>query len=157
MKIRVNTLWRVPVFSLLAGIVCYYLTVYLGGFFYAVKTVEADGAISLSIDPVRSAIFQAVLFAAGLLVGGLLLFRSMSKMEIALSAAIAVALQAALSGLLYVAAQFAPTLVNWLLPLTQWTGALGSVLTKITQVPVVSWIGLLAPLLFVPFGKGSTK
>lgn len=156
MKLRVNTLWRVPVFSLLAGIVCYYLTVYLS-VFYTVKTVGEDGTINLSVDPVRSAIFQAALFVAGLLVGGLLLFRSMSKTEIALSAAIAVALQAALSGLLYVAAQFAPTLVNWLLPLTQWTGALGSVLTRITQVPAVSWIGLLAPLLFVPFGKDSTK
>lgn len=156
MKLRVNTLWHVPVFSLLAGIVCYYLTVYLS-VFYTVKTVGEDGTINLSVDPVRSAIFQAVLFVAGLLVGGLLLFRSMSKTEITLSAAIAVALQAALSGLLYVAAQFAPTLVNWLLPLTQWTGALGSVLTRITQVPAVSWIGLLAPLLFVPFGKGSGR
>lgn len=157
MKIRINTLWRVPVFSLLAGIVCYYLTIYLGGFFYAVKTVEEDGAISLSIDPVRSAIFQAVLFVAGLLVGGLLLFRSMSKTEIALSAVIAVALEAALSGLMYAVSQFSPTVVVWLLPLTQWTGALGSVLAKSTQIPVVSWIGLLAPLLFVPFGRGSTQ
>lgn len=156
MKLRVNTLWRVPVFSLLAGIVCYYLTVYLS-IFYAVKTVGEDGTINLSVDPVRSAIFQGVLFAAGLVVGGLFLFRSMTKTEIAVSAAIAVALEAALSGLLYAASQFAPTLVTWLLPLTQWTGALGSVLTRITQVPAVSWIGLLAPFLFVPFGRGSAR
>ena len=156
MKLRANTLWRVPVFCVLAGIVCYYLTVYLS-VFYAVKTVGEDGTINLSVDPVRSAIFQGVLFAAGLVVGGLFLFRSMSKREIAVSAVIAVALEAALSGLLYAASHFAPTLVTWLLPLTQWTGALGSVLTRITQIPAVSWIGLLAPFLFVPFGRGSAR
>ena len=156
MKLRVNTLWRVPVFCVLAGIVCYYLTVYLN-VFYAVKPVGEDGSISVSTDPVRAAIFQGVLFAVGLVVGGLFLFRAMSKTEIAVSAAIAVALEAALSGLLYAASQFSPTAVVWLLPLTQWTGALGSVLTRITQVPAVSWIGMLAPFLFVPFGRGSAK
>ena len=156
MKLRVNTLWRVPGFCVLAGIVCYYLTVYLN-VFYAVKTVGEDGSISVSTDPDRAAIFQGVLFAVGLVVGGLFLFRAMSKTEIAVSAAIAVALEAALSGLLYAASQFSPTAVVWLLPLTQWTGALGSVLTRITQVPAVSWIGMLAPFLFVPFGRGSAK
>ena len=51
MKIRGNTLWRVPVFCILASVVCYYLTIYLGGMFYAVKTVDADGTIQASIDP----------------------------------------------------------------------------------------------------------
>ena len=57
MKLRVNTLWRVPVFCVLAGIVCYYLTVYLN-VFYAVKTVGEDGSISVSTDPVRAAISE---------------------------------------------------------------------------------------------------
>ena len=45
MKIRGNQLWKVPVFCVLAGIVSYYLTIYLGGRFYVVTS--PDGVLSI--------------------------------------------------------------------------------------------------------------
>ena len=46
----------------------------------------ADGAVEVSVDPLRSTLFQGVLFLAILLLGGLWAFRSMTKLEIAASA-----------------------------------------------------------------------
>ena len=56
MKLRLNTLWRVPVFCFVFSWISYYLTIYIGGFFFTVKTIGADGITELSADPVRSAI-----------------------------------------------------------------------------------------------------
>ena len=89
MKLRFNTLWRVPVFCVVFSWISYYLTIYFGGFFFTVKTVGTDGITELSADPVRSAIFNGLLFLIVLLLGGLWAFRSMTKAEIGVSAAIA--------------------------------------------------------------------
>ena len=87
MNVRVNTLWRVPVFYLCASWISFYLTVYLG-FLYLVKTTGADGVTEVSVDPIRSTIFDLVLLLAVLLLGGLWAFRSMTRREIAASAAL---------------------------------------------------------------------
>ena len=88
MKMRLRTLWRVPVYCLIASWISFYATVYLARFFFVVKSVGADGVTNVSADPVRSTIFHAVLFLAVLLIGGLWAFRSMTRAEIAVSAAI---------------------------------------------------------------------
>ena len=49
----------------------------------------ADGVIQVSADPIRSAIFNGVLFLIVLFVGGLWAFRNMTKKEILVSSAIA--------------------------------------------------------------------
>ena len=89
MNVRIRTLWKVPVYCVVASWISFYLTVYLGGFFFTVKTVGADGVTQVSADPIRSAIFNMALFLIVLLIGGLWAFRSMSKAEIAVSSAIA--------------------------------------------------------------------
>lgn len=158
MKIRVNTLWRVPVFCAVAGVACYWLTITLGGMFFAVKTVEADGAVSVSVDPLRSTIFMLVLFAAALLVGGLLAVRSMTRAEIALSAAIAVVLSLAFGGVLYFLAQYTPVMAACLASLLEWSNELGTVLSRLlNETAVTPWIGRLAPFLLVPFGRADEK
>lgn len=155
MKIRGNTLWRVPVFCMLASVVCYCLTIYLGGMFYAVKTVEADGTIQACIDPFRAMIFELVLFVAALLAGGFLIVRSMNRAEIAVSATIAVVLCLVLRGVIYVASQFAPVAVVWLLPLLEWSSELNTVLVRLIRHSGATYgISLLAPFLLVFFGKG---
>lgn len=155
MKIRGNTLWRVPVFCILASVVCYYLTIYLGGMFYAVKTADADGTIQASIDPFRAMIFELVLFVAALLAGGFLVVRSMNRAEVAVSATIAVVLCLALRGVIYVASQFAPVAVVWLLPLLEWSGELYTVLVRLIRHSGATYgISLFAPFLLVFFGKG---
>lgn len=153
MKIRIHTLWRVPVFCALAGIVCYYLTIYLGGLIFAVKTVEADGSISVSADPLRTLLFKAVLFVAVLLAGGLWAVRFMTGKEIALSAGIATALGFVLALLSQVTLAAAVILV----PLLEWSSELGAIFIRLTSwnPPWLQWVCLFAPFLFVSFGKGN--
>ena len=88
MTVRAKTLWRVPVFCTIASWLTYYITIYLGGFFFTVRTQGVDGTVEVSADPVRSAVFTGVLFLAILLAGGLWAFRSMTRREIAASAAL---------------------------------------------------------------------
>lgn len=154
MNVRIQTLWRVPVYCAAASWVSFYLTAYLGGFFFMAKTVGADGIIEVSIDPIRSAIFNTALFLAVLLVGGLWAFRSMTKGEIAASAAIAAALY-----LLMVVAQlyvqgFPLSLSVRLAYIQNWTSIVSSFLLKLTDSLAISAIlSSFAPLLFIPFGR----
>ena len=67
MKLRFNTLWRVPVFCIVFSWISYYLTFYIGGFFFTAKTVGAGGITQVSADPLRSAIFNGLLFLIVLL------------------------------------------------------------------------------------------
>lgn len=154
MNVRIRTLWKVPVYCVVASWISFYLTVYLGGFFFTVKTVGADGVTQVSADPIRSAIFNAVLFLIVLLVGGLWAFRSMSKAEIAASSAIA-------SGifLLIVLAQlyipsFPISLSIRLAYIQNWTGTVSSFLLKLTDNLTVSVIlSSFSPMLFILFGR----
>lgn len=154
MKIRIQTLWKVPVFCMVASWISFYLTVYIGGFFFTVKTVDADGVTQVSADPVRSAIFHTALFLIVLLVGGLWVFRSMSKAEVTVSAGIASGIY-----LLIVLAQlyisnFPLSMSVTLAYIQNWTGTLSSFLLKLTDNLALSVIlSSFAPLLFIPFGR----
>lgn len=154
MKIRIQTLWKVPIFCMVASLISFYLTVYIGGFFFTVKTLGTDGITQVSADPIRSAIFNGVLFLLVLLVGGLLTFRSMTKAEIAVSAGIASGIY-----LLIVLAQlyipnFPLSLSITLAYIQNWTGTLSSFLLNLTDNLTLSVIlSSFAPLLFIPFGK----
>ena len=79
--------WRIPAYCAAAGIVTFWLTVMIGGRFVAVTGVGSDGIPTISVDPVRSALFNGVLFVAVLLLGGLWFLKGMTKREIAISAA----------------------------------------------------------------------
>ena len=154
MKLRFNTLWRVPVFCIVFSWISYYITVYIGGFFFTVKTVGADGITQLSADPLRSAIFNGLLFLIVLLLGGLWAFRSMTKAEIGVSAAIASVIYLALALAQLYVPNFPLSLSVNLAMIQNWTGTLSSFLIKLTnnfQLSVL--LSNLAPFLFVPFGK----
>lgn len=155
MKIRPNTLWRVPVLCSLFSILSFYITVYLGGLFFTVKNPGADGVIELSIDPLRHWIFDGCLFILVLLVGGLWAFRSMTKAEIAVSAAILSGfhLIVTVSQLLF---DLPIGLSTSLAYIQNWQGTLASCLHKLTASFEFSVIlPCFAPFLFVPFGKNS--
>ena len=154
MKARIQTLWKVPAYCAVASWISFYLTVYLGGFFFTVKTVGADEVTQVSADPIRSAIFHAALFLIVLLVGGLWAFRSMSKAEIAVSSAIAsgIYLLIVLSQL-YIPS-FPLSLSVSLAYIQNWTGTVSSFLLKLTDNLTASVIlSSFAPLLFFPFGR----
>ena len=154
MKVRIQLLWKVPVYCVVASWISFYLTVYLGGFFFTVKTVGADGVTQVSADPIRSAIFNAALFLIVLLVGGLWVFRSMTKREIAVSSGIAsgVYLLIVLSQLII--PNFPLSLSITLAYIQNWTGTLSSLLMKLTNSLTVSVVvSSFAPLMFIPFGR----
>lgn len=156
MHVRVNTLWRVPVFYLCASWISFYLTVYLG-FLYLVKTTGADGVTEVSVDPIRSAIFNLVLLLAVLLLGGLWAFRGMTKMEIFCSAAILVAVYVIINLLeifFDVPASFSITLAKF----QNLNGMISSFLLRFTdQLELSVLISDLTPFLFIPFGKRSPR
>ncbi len=158
MKLRVNTLWRVPVFCIVFSWISYYLTVYIGGFFFTVQTVGANGITEVSADPLRSAIFNGFLFLTVLLLGGLWAFRSMTRTEIAVSAAsISLLYLAVVLAQLYIP-NFPLALSIRLASFQNWTGILSSFLVKLTENFQISvLLSNLAPFLFVPFGRKSIE
>ena len=152
MKLRPRTLWRVPVFCIIASWLSYYITIY-GGFFYVVRTTGADGAVEVSVDPLRSTLFQGVLFLAILLLGGLWAFRSMTKLEIAASAALISALYLVVLLLQLYLPGFPPALSVWLAPFQNWKGILSSLLLRFMNFHLALAASAFAPFLFVPFGR----
>ena len=108
----------------------------------------------VSADPVRSSIFHWVLFLLILVVGGILFLRSMTKKEIALSAAI-------ISGiyLIFVLLQLYlpsfPLGVSVILAQFQnWTGTVSNTLYQITGNLTLSTIAAcFSPFLYLFFGK----
>ena len=154
MKIRIQTLWKVPIFCMVASLISFYLTVYIGGFFFTVKTLGTDGITQVSADPIRSAIFNGVLFLLVLLVGGLLTFRSMTKAEIAVSAGIASGIYLLIVLVQLYIPNFPLSLSITLAYIQNWTGTLSSFLLNLTDNLTLSMIlSSFAPLLFIPFGK----
>lgn len=152
MKLRPGTLWRVPVFCIIASWLSYYITIY-GGFLYVVRTTGADGAVEVSVDPLRSTLFQGVLFLAILLLGGLWAFRSMTKLEIAASAALISAVYLVVILLQLYLPGFPPALSVWLAPFQNWKGILSSLLLRFMNFHLALAASAFAPFLFVPFGR----
>ena len=152
MKLRPGTLWRVPVYCIIASWLSYYITIY-GGFLYVVRTTGADGAVEVSVDPLRSTLFQGVLFLAILLLGGLWAFRSMTKLEIAASAALISAVYLVVILLQLYLPGFPPALSVWLAPFQNWKGILSSLLLRFMNFHLALAASAFAPFLFVPFGR----
>lgn len=151
MKVRIHTLWRMPVYCMAASWISALVTVYLGRYFFLTRTPGADG-VTVSIDPVRSMIFDGVLFLTVLLVGGFWIFRSMTKMELGISAGITIGIYLLLS----LAQRFIPGFQPGVTAMFiyTWQGDLQSIIWKLTdQAVLADVISSLAPLLFIPFGR----
>lgn len=154
MNIRVRTLWRVSVFGLLASLLCYWLTIFPGYLFYVKRTELGDGSVEVSTDPLRTLLFEGVLFLLVLLVGGLWAFRPMTRREIACSAALLVLplLAVVLAQLLL--PSFPLKVSLFLARFYTWTGSLAYLLTRCSlPLPAATVAAQFAPLLFIPFGR----
>ena len=122
--------------------------------FYVNRAVNADGSIKVSVDPLRGTLLQIALFLLVLLLGGLWAFRSMTRREIACSAALLI-----LPMLAIVLAQlflpgFPLKVSVFLSPFYNWSGSLSSLLMRCSlPLPAATIISQFAPLLFVPFGR----
>lgn len=156
MKLRIKTLWKVPVYCIIASWISFYVTVYLGGFFFAEQAVDAEGVIHLSADPVRSAVFHGVLFLMILFTGGLWAFRSMTKKEIAVSATIMCVIYLLIDLVQIMTPYFSTSLI--FAYIQNWTSTPASILFSLTDnLPSSAILSSFAPLLFIPFGKKTAK
>ena len=152
-----KNLWRVPVLCLAGNWVAFYLTVYLGRFFFVVKTMGEDGNMIVSADPVRSLIFKWVLFFLVLFVGGICFLRCMTKKEIALSAGIMSGIYLILVLLQLYLPSFPLGVSVFLAQFQDWTGTVSNTLYQITGNLTLSAIAAcFCPFLFVFFGKSKT-
>lgn len=158
MNMRFNTLWRVPIFCTVASWISFYLTAYLGRYFFVVKTVGVDGVTEVSADPLRSAIFNGGLFLIVLLLGGLWAFHSMTKVEIAVSSAILFAIYLALILMQPYLSNFPVSLSAKLAAFQNWRGIFSSFILRLTNHFNFSvLLSTLTPFLFVPFGRKSVR
>lgn len=152
MKLQAKNLWKVPVYCAVASWISYYITVYLGQIFLVVREIGEDGVISVSVDLLRLAIFNGALFLIVLLIGGLWVFRNMSKQEIIASSVIAsvIYLLIALGQLMMKGLPF-----SLILTYTQnWISIPNSFIYSLTDNLVISAIiSSFSPLLFIPFGR----
>ncbi|WP_308856872.1 hypothetical protein [uncultured Oscillibacter sp.] len=136
----------------------FYVTAYLGGAFFVVRTVGADGVTNVSADPVRSAIFDAALFLIVLALGGLWAFRTMTRAEIAASAGIISAVYLIVVVLQLTLPSFPLSLSVQLAKFFNWTGTVSSWLLRLTDHLAFSTIAAcFAPLLFIPFGRKTVQ
>lgn len=158
MKVKASVLWKVPVYCLISSWISFYITVYLGGFFFLVKKEGLDGITEVSIDPVRSAVFQAVLFIIILLLGGLWLRKSMTKREIAVSSSIITVFYLAVVLVQLIVPNIPVSFGVIMAYFQNWTGEVASLLCGLTNHPPLSaLLSCFAPLLFIPFGKTQTE
>ena len=150
--VRKKTLWKVPVFCVVAGIIAYYLIVSILGRF-AVVTLP-DG--SISINSTKSLLISGVLLLAALLAGKWFL-RGMTCKELFFSASIVV-----LYGLILLLVQWAFQLTTgpaavWLVYLFrpfEWCSAVGQALFKLTDhLWLSSMLEMFSPYLLIVLGK----
>ena len=148
MKEAKRAWWRVPVFCLLAGQVCFRFELALGSRFAIIRL--SDGSVSVNNE--RWLLISAALFAATVLAGGLLFFRKRTRGELLFSAGVMFVL-CAVWGL---AAQL--TQIGWLSigysESMAWCDVISQLLYRwnVNQwaSAIVFWA---APFLFVPFGR----
>ena len=153
MKLRKKGFWSVPLYCALSSWISFYLTVYIGAHFYVVKSIDASGVTKVEMDPVRVFILNAAIFLLVLVVGGLL-FRRMTRTELALSAAIASGIYLFIVVCQLRIPSFPLSLSVALAYVQNWTGTLASFFMKLGLGLNLSVIlSSFAPLLFVPFGR----
>ena len=156
MHIRKSSLWKVPVFCVLAGIVAFYLMVFAGHF---VLVTLPDGTITADVS--RQFIVHGVIFVAALLLGGLVFFRGMSRLEIFASASIVVAygiLVTVIQGAFQLTTGPAIVVFMYLGRVFQWCGIVPQLLMKINTNPwFCSILEAFVPYLFILFGQRDRK
>jgi hypothetical protein len=154
-NIRKETLWKVPLFCVVAGISVYILCVYV---LLRLAIVNLPDGVITS-DNTRVLIIYGALFLGTLLIGGLVFLRDMTRKEIFLSASIVV-----LYGVILI-------IIQWAFNLTTGHGAIWTIYLFLpfewcSVVPQIFfrlndnlWLGamvqVLTPYLFVLFGRKS--
>ncbi len=155
MNIRKHVLWRIPAYYLAVSYISFHLLVLLYSSFCIVKTVDAEGVTNVSANPILTRVVSMAVLLAALLLGGLLLCRTMTRCEVALSAGII--------SILYVAWMVSECLApGWdasfstAIYVTSLNAEVSSLLNTFLHHPqLASFIACFTPMLLIPFGKKS--
>lgn len=140
--------WKVTLYCAVASFIAFELEVrFLLNF--AIVTTEEGYVTS---DPTRALIVYGVVFAVIVLIGGLVFFRRMTRREIAMSACVLAALNVACGLLVNGASGTVAAIYAYL---SEWDTFLSVLFYRIGLGTWLSaWIQwLLAPFIFVPFGR----
>ncbi len=153
MNLRKNTLWRIPVYYLAASTVNFYVLMSLYSGLCIKPTVGADGVATVETNEVLMTFLGLAVLAAVLCLGGLWLCRTMTKMEVAVSAGAltVVYLLWAGSELLFPGWDAALGFATSFMSLNAEVG--GLVMRVIGSPVAASLIGCFTPMLFVCFGR----
>ena len=139
--------WKVPIYCIIASLVCFQLEIRLLGR-WAIITLP-DG--SVSSDNTRWLIMSACLFVLVVAVGVFFIFRKMSRKEVLYSALVLVCFNIVIGLLGFVTPFFSLVLAYC----SEWQSVISQLLFLITDNKwihnLVFWI--LPPFVFVPFGK----
>lgn len=148
-----KVLWKVPVYSIIAGLIAFRLNVYL--FVRFTLTTLPDG--SITSNTTATLILYGLILAAVVLLGGLYFFREMTKKEIFVSASILVVLQILLlivQGRMNATTGSAGIFFLYWAETLEWTHFISLLLMKgIDNLWICALIECFAPYLFIPFGK----
>ncbi|WP_312048108.1 hypothetical protein [Anaerotignum sp.] len=145
--------WKVPLFCIAAGVIAFYVEVFLMIRFVIVKL--PDGTIKT--DNTRELIIYGSIFIVTLIVGGMIFFRNMTRKEIFFSASIIVAI-----GLIMDLTQWAFNLTTgpgavffiYASQIFEWSSIVPQLFHRVNEnLWFASVIGSLTPYLFIPFGK----
>ncbi len=141
-----NNWWKVPLYCMVSGWVCYWLEILWLGKWAIV--VLPDGTITS--NNTRWMIMSAAVFVVVVSVGGLVFFRRMTRREIAASATVLAAVNVTL-GLLSMNSYGA--LAIFFVESIEWSSIVAQLIGRIDPWAgaVISWVA--SPYIFVLFGK----
>ena len=146
-----HTWWRIPAFCSIAGWVDYHIKVWLFGR-WTVVTLP-DG--SITVDDVKWAWLSLALMALTVVVGGLLICRSMTRRKVFASASVLVGINI-VTGLMFM--QLNNMVAIYWSQFTEWEGGISRLLYQAGApewlITVIIWA---LPYLFVPFGRAGEK
>ncbi len=158
MNIRKSTLWRVPMYCIIAGKISFHLIIYLISKFAVIKTPNDTGTIEVTIDDTRVLLLYGIIFAVSILAGRFF-FHTMTRKEIFFSATIIVAFYMIITIIQFIMGSITGSLAiifMYLSEASEWSHFIWELLVKLGGTQL-HWIGSffqnLMPYLFVFFGK----
>lgn len=142
--------WKVPLYCIVAGLISYWLEVYIGSRFIFTKL--PDGTVTNN-DTLWTAM-SAIIFLVTLAVGGFLFFRKMSKQEIFCSASVMIIFNVIAGLIAYFFQRSIPSFTMFFAKICTWHGFIDQLLYDIgLNMWIGAIIGWAVPYLFVLFGK----
>ena len=145
--------WKVPLFCVVAGWVAFRVVIFLTSRF-AIVTL-ANGSVSANNS--RVLIIYTATFFAALLIGGLIVFRNMTKKELFLSASIIVVFQVAMIFIQWafrLTTGWAAIFFLYIYQISEWSTIVPQLLYRLNDN---IWIGAVVnafvPYIFILFGK----